>query len=483
MSRLRSRIRSWRTWTAYKKRPTDTASADDQPEQQRSQQQHRFTELRLVDEEQRPTLLADRDVNTHEVDALMSELEAGSKCSRPMAIDLMDIDGSDHRATKRVRVDILPQRERSSSPVRRGTKPALDDRPILYKVYDGKISGIKDFGAFVSLEGIAGRFEGMSVKVKVVSLAGSRIGLSMKVVEQSTCRDLTPHLRIEPDAEVKEEYRQRATRSRASGANATPAGRAFDDAAVRSAKHLLSAERWEIKQLISSGAIDASECPDLDEGWNNSVTRAEEDENLDIEICEEKPPFLAGQTKRTLDLSSVKIIKAPDCSLNRAALSGASQARERREIRQQEASDAADAEPRNLSTPWLDPMAQSDDRVIAQDLRGNLMAEQSAGNTAWREQTFSKATTFGKITNLSIQDQRKSLPVYKLCEQLLDAVHQHQVLIVVGDTGSGKTTQMTQYLAEGGYVEKGRIGCTQPRRVAAMSVAKRVAEEVGCRLG
>ena len=42
---------------------------------------------------------------------------------------------------------------------------------------------------------------------------------------------------------------------------------------------------------------------------------------------------------------------------------------------------------------------------------------------------------------------------------------------------------MVQYLAESGFADKGRIGCTQPRRVAAMSVAKRVAEEVGCRLG
>ena len=58
-----------------------------------------------------------------------------------------------------------------------------------------------------------------------------------------------------------------------------------------------------------------------------------------------------------------------------------------------------------------------------------------------------------------------------------------QVLVVIGETGSGKTTQMTQYLAEAGYTSKGKIGCTQPRRVAAMSVSKRVAEEVGCRLG
>ena len=55
--------------------------------------------------------------------------------------------------------------------------------------------------------------------------------------------------------------------------------------------------------------------------------------------------------------------------------------------------------------------------------------------------------------------------------------------MVIGETGSGKTTQMTQYLAEAGYTSRGKIGCTQPRRVAAMSVAKRVAEEVGCRLG
>lgn len=84
----------------------------------------------------------------------------------------------------------------------------------------------------------------------------------------------------------------------------------------------------------------------------------------------------------------------------------------------------------------------------------------------------------------SIDDVRKSLPVYEWREQLLDAVREYQVLIVVGETGSGKTTQLPQYLHEAGYTKDGlKIGCTQPRRVAAMSVAARVAEEVGCRLG
>ena len=52
------------------------------------------------------------------------------------------------------------------------------------------------------------------------------------------------------------------------------------------------------------------------------------------------------------------------------------------------------------------------------------------------------------------------------------------VTIVVGETGSGKTTQLGQFLYEDGYCQYGLIGCTQPRRVAAMSVAKRVSEEM-----
>jgi pre-mRNA-splicing factor ATP-dependent RNA helicase DHX16 len=55
---------------------------------------------------------------------------------------------------------------------------------------------------------------------------------------------------------------------------------------------------------------------------------------------------------------------------------------------------------------------------------------------------------------------------------------------VEAETGSGKTTQLPQYLHEAGYTKGGmKVGCTQPRRVAAMSVAARVAEEMGVRLG
>lgn len=79
----------------------------------------------------------------------------------------------------------------------------------------------------------------------------------------------------------------------------------------------------------------------------------------------------------------------------------------------------------------------------------------------------------------SIAEQRRFLPVYTVRDDLIQVVRDNQVVVVVGETGSGKTTQMTQYLYEEGFGNTGMIGCTQPRRVAAMSVAARVAEEMG----
>ena len=58
-------------------------------------------------------------------------------------------------------------------------------------------------------------------------------------------------------------------------------------------------------------------------------------------------------------------------------------------------------------------------------------------------------------------------------KDLLRTLRDNQVVVVVGETGSGKTTQLTQFLYEDGYGDFGMIACTQPRRVAAMSVAKR----------
>lgn len=78
-----------------------------------------------------------------------------------------------------------------------------------------------------------------------------------------------------------------------------------------------------------------------------------------------------------------------------------------------------------------------------------------------------------------ILETRQKLPAYDSRHKLVELMQEYQVLILVGETGSGKTTQVPQFLIEAGFASKGKgIACTQPRRVAAMSVAKRVSEEL-----
>lgn len=80
---------------------------------------------------------------------------------------------------------------------------------------------------------------------------------------------------------------------------------------------------------------------------------------------------------------------------------------------------------------------------------------------------------------MSIEQLRATLPVAKHRGELLFLMENHRVVILHGQTGSGKTTQIPQYLHEAGYSRGGIIACTQPRRMTAISVANRVAEETG----
>ncbi|GAA6021662.1 hypothetical protein JCM11491_001350 [Sporobolomyces phaffii] len=91
----------------------------------------------------------------------------------------------------------------------------------------------------------------------------------------------------------------------------------------------------------------------------------------------------------------------------------------------------------------------------------------------------------GRISsNLGISERKHRLPISNQRENLLYAIEQHPVIVLQSPTGTGKSTQLPQFLLEAGWASKGKlIGITQPRRVAAISVAQRVAEEVGCVLG
>ncbi|PTB75859.1 P-loop containing nucleoside triphosphate hydrolase protein [Trichoderma longibrachiatum ATCC 18648] len=84
-----------------------------------------------------------------------------------------------------------------------------------------------------------------------------------------------------------------------------------------------------------------------------------------------------------------------------------------------------------------------------------------------------------------ILQTRRDLPVHKQRQEFLDKYHSTQILVFVGETGSGKTTQIPQYVVydELPHLTGKLIACTQPRRVAAMSVAQRVADELDVNLG
>jgi len=75
------------------------------------------------------------------------------------------------------------------------------------------------------------------------------------------------------------------------------------------------------------------------------------------------------------------------------------------------------------------------------------------------------------------------LPILLRRDDIVEAIRSHQVCIICGETGSGKTTQLPQICMQMGLGERGLIGHTQPRRLAARSVAQRIAEEMRVSLG
>lgn len=86
--------------------------------------------------------------------------------------------------------------------------------------------------------------------------------------------------------------------------------------------------------------------------------------------------------------------------------------------------------------------------------------------------------------HVSLSYQRQALPITRIKNHILYAIEKYSTIVLVGETGSGKTTQITQYLNDAQWTAKGRcVVCTQSRRISAISVATRVAEEMGVTLG
>ncbi|KAF5209341.1 DEAH-box ATP-dependent RNA helicase prp22 [Clavispora lusitaniae] len=203
----------------------------------------------------------------------------------------------------------------------------------------------------------------------------------------------------------------------------------------------------------AAGAARASDYPELYEVEEDPA----ESEGFEVEINPHEPKFLQGQVRARAE--PAHIVKNPEGSLSRAAMDGSRLAQEMREQKKEQ---------RKKEQKQQGTEGQNKDK------------EQSKGK---EQASYSKSRkNVSKSSDLA--QSRKRLPVYAMREQLLSAVRDNQFVIVVGETGSGKTTQIVQYLYEENFHRGDKIiACTQPRRVAAESVAKRVAQEVGCPLG
>eukprot|EP00514_Thraustochytrium_sp_LLF1b_P006215 CAMPEP_0184509746 /NCGR_PEP_ID=MMETSP0198_2-20121128/1446_1 /TAXON_ID=1112570 /ORGANISM="Thraustochytrium sp., Strain LLF1b" /LENGTH=1121 /DNA_ID=CAMNT_0026899593 /DNA_START=21 /DNA_END=3386 /DNA_ORIENTATION=+ len=374
-----------------------------------------------------------------------------------------------------------------------------DDKPQLNGIYNGVVSNITPFGCFVDLDDFrdpgsrSGRISGLvhsaniaenmqgkrpsdvvqrgqAVKVKVTSIiGGSKFTMSLRDVDQRTGEDIRP-MREDVSSIGTSQY----SRSNVDASQVT-------DMTGRKQKTQYSDEElFEHQQLINSGTLPVVAYPTFDE--ENGVLGYEEtEEEIDIEKVEEEPPFLRGQTELTTALTQVKIVKNMEGSLQRAATAQSSLAKERREGKALQDQQLQDQIPENLNRPWLDPMSGDRERSLAADLRGTNMPGYELPE--WKKASMGTSASFGIVSNKSLRDQRESLPIFKLKAGLMQAFEDNQVLVVIGETGSGKSTQMPQYIAEMGFSRHGIVGCTQPRRVAAVSVARRVAEEYGCQVG
>ncbi|GME83003.1 unnamed protein product [[Candida] boidinii] len=118
--------------------------------------------------------------------------------------------------------------------------------------------------------------------------------------------------------------------------------------------------------------------------------------------------------------------------------------------------------------------------VRSEDLESEIKEDYIPINEKLNRKIF----TVDVIRSDEIQKSRMALPVFSEEHRIMEAIHHNDCVIICGETGSGKTTQVPQFLFESGYGSAnsetpGLIGVTQPRRVAAVSMAERVGKELG----
>lgn len=288
----------------------------------------------------------------------------------------------------------------------------------------------------------------------------------MKEVDQRDGEDLNPRAPTLPENKVmsQDDLNPEAPWMNPEFSDASGAASYGQNPSKRARVRVSTPERWEMQKMMDAGVITVADLPDFDHGTGHGILKGDESdgEDMEVELVDEEPAFLRGFGKHFIDLEPVKVVKNPDGSLAQAALMQSALSKERRDVKIQGQREKDSERQRSMNrAKILDPMASS---VTREEDDESSMAQKQRDMPEWlRYVTAGGKATYGKRTNLTIKEQRESLPIFALKKALLQAIHDNQILIVIGETGSGKTTQMTQYLVEAGFANRGRIGCTQPR--------------------
>lgn len=234
-------------------------------------------------------------------------------------------------------------------------------------------------------------------------------------------------------------------------------------------------ELWERNRMLTSGVVMSTNVSD---DFDEEAT-----ERVHLLVQNIVPPFLDGRIVFTKQPEPVIPVKDPTSDMALIARKGSHLVRVFREQKERRKAQKKHWElggTKMGNIMGVEKKRDEDDEKFDEetdtaDYRKDQKFADHMRDSEPSQSDFGRKKTIG--------EQRRFLPAFAVREELLNVIRENSVIIIVGETGSGKTTQLTQYLHEDGYSKFGMIGCTQPRRVAAMSVAKRVSDEMATRLG
>lgn len=337
------------------------------------------------------------------------------------------------------------------------SKASFDEPDIMQPevgvIYKGRVTSVTNQCAFVKIEGFHSKPVGMLPVTEMSNDPGSRLlatdivgvgqHLFVKVIKSMTASltlsikgiDQTTGLSYEEEAVIE---------------NTAPTG------AFRTMR-LSSPERFEVEQLMRAGTVTQNDLHDLAGDYEQISYSSIPETYFEIALNKTVPPFLQGLKTDKRKIEPLYVESNPEGSLARSAREASRLSREKQETKRSTQGSSKSI------VGLLDDEAPS---VIPTIPLSEL--------PEWKRQTFG---SFGPTL------EKKKLPISDYESQIIDMLSKNRVFILVGETGCGKTTQIPQFLLRSGIAGDLMIGVTQPRRVAAISVAKRVADETNSIIG